>query len=70
MNQINDIGGAIDEAIRAAEAGLIAVRRDIHAHPELAFQEVRTAAVVATELARLGVPFQTGVGRTGVVGTI
>jgi amidohydrolase len=70
MNQINDIGGAIDEAIRAAEAGLIAVRRDIHAHPELAFHEVRTAAVVATELARLGVPFRTGVGRTGVVGTI
>ena len=70
MGQINDIGGAIDEAIRAAEAGLIAVRRDIHAHPELAFQEVRTAGVVAAELARLGVPFQTGVGSTGVVGTI
>lgn len=70
MGHINDIGGAIDAAIRAAEAGLIAVRRDIHAHPELAFHEVRTAGVVAAELARLGVPFQTGIGRTGVVGTI
>jgi amidohydrolase len=70
MGHINDIGGAINEAIRAAEPGLIAVRRDIHAHPELAFQEVRTAGVVAAELTRLGIKFQTGVGRTGVVGTI
>jgi amidohydrolase len=67
---INDIGAAITDAVRAEEAALIAVRRDLHAHPELAFQELRTAGVVARELGRLGVECQTGVGRTGVVGTI
>jgi amidohydrolase len=70
MGHINDIGGAIAAAIGAEEAALIDVRRDLHAHPELAFQEVRTAGVVARELARLGVPHQTGIGRTGVVGVI
>jgi amidohydrolase len=70
MGHINDIGAAITAAIGDEEAGLIAVRRDIHAHPELAFHEVRTAGVVARELARLGISCRTGVGRTGVVGTI
>jgi amidohydrolase len=70
MGHINDIGGAIAEAIRGEEAALIGVRRDLHAHPELAFQEVRTAAVVARELARLGIAHRTGIGRTGVVGVI
>jgi len=70
MGHINDIDGAIAEAIRAEEAALISVRRDLHAHPELAFQEQRTAAVVARELTRLGIPHRTGVGRTGVVGII
>lgn len=70
MACINDIRGAIAEAVEAEEAALIAVRRDLHAHPELAFQEQRTAGVVARELARLGVACRTGVGRTGVVGMI
>ncbi len=70
MGHINDIGSAIADAARSAEPDLIAIRRDLHAHPELAFQEVRTAGVVARELARLGIPCQTQVGRTGVVGTI
>jgi amidohydrolase len=70
MGSINDIGAAITDAIRQEEAGLIAVRRDLHAHPELAFQEKRTAGVVARELARLGIACQTGIGGTGVVGTI
>ncbi len=70
MGHINDVSAAITAAISAEEAGLIAVRRDIHAHPELAFQEVRTAGVVARELDRLGIACRTGVGRTGVVGTI
>ena len=47
---------------------LVAVRRDLHAHPELAFQEVRTAGVVANKLNELGYEVQTGVGKTGVVG--
>lgn len=47
---------------------LVAVRRDLHAHPELGFQEVRTAGIVAQRLGELGYEVQTGVGRTGVVG--
>ncbi len=66
----NDPERAIREMTTRIEPELIAVRRDLHAHPELAFEEVRTAGVVARELARLGIPHQTGVGRTGVVGLI
>lgn len=66
----NDPTTAIREAAERATPGLIAIRRDIHAHPELAFEETRTAGVVAKELARLGIPHRAGVGRTGVVGTI
>lgn len=46
---------------------LIARRRDFHQHPETAFEEVRTAGIVAKKLAELGLEVQTGVGRTGVV---
>jgi amidohydrolase len=70
MGHINDIGAAIAAGAGNAEAGLIDIRRDLHAHPELAFEEIRTAGVVARELTRLGISHQTGVGRTGVVGTI
>ena len=66
----NDLQSAIADAVRDIEPGLVAIRRDLHAHPELAFEEVRTAGVVAAELARLGIPHRTGMGRTGVVGTI
>ena len=45
-------------------------RRDIHAHPELGFQESRTAALVADRLEALGLEVTRGVGRTGVVGTL
>jgi len=48
----------------------IAIRRDLHAHPELGFKEVRTAGVVADYLRRLGYEVKTGVGKTGVVGTL
>jgi amidohydrolase len=46
---------------------LVVWRRDFHAHPELGFQETRTAARVAEELQSLGYRVRTGVGRTGVV---
>jgi amidohydrolase len=46
---------------------MIAWRRDIHMHPELGFQEKRTAALVAEELQSLGYRVRTGVGKTGVV---
>ena len=46
---------------------LIARRRDFHQHPELGFEEVRTAGIVAQTLNDLGMEVQTGVGKTGVV---
>ncbi|WP_333657042.1 M20 metallopeptidase family protein, partial [Anaerolinea sp.] len=46
---------------------LVAVRRDLHRHPELGFQEVRTAGVVAKTLTGLGLEVTTGVAKTGVV---
>jgi amidohydrolase len=45
----------------------VALRRDFHRHPELGFQETRTAAIVADYLRRSGAAVQTGVGQTGVV---
>ena len=47
---------------------LVASRRDLHAHPELGFQETRTSGIVAQRLAALGYEVKTGVGKTGVVG--
>jgi amidohydrolase len=46
---------------------LTAWRRDFHRHPEIAFQEERTAGAVADQLLRLGLEVQTGIGQTGVV---
>lgn len=51
----------------ALKEELIARRRDFHAHPELGFEETRTASIVAQELSALGLEVQTGVGKTGVV---
>ncbi|MDQ2183990.1 M20 aminoacylase family protein [Alcaligenaceae bacterium A4P071] len=49
---------------------LVAIRRDIHAHPELGFEETRTAKLVADKLREWGIKIETGVGKLGVVGTI
>ncbi len=57
-------------AVLALKDEMIARRRDLHRHPELAFEEVRTAGIVAAELQALGLEVQTGVGRTGVVGVL
>ncbi len=70
MPNANDPTAVIRDATAAVAAGLIAIRRDIHAHPELAFEEIRTAGVVARELERLGIPHRNGVAKTGVVGLI
>lgn len=51
-------------------ANLVALRRDLHAHPELGFDEHRTAAIVADRLRAAGLEVQTGIGGTGVVGTL
>lgn len=49
---------------------LIRTRRDLHRHPELAFQERRTAAIVAERLVNAGYEVRTGIAETGVVGTL
>ena len=49
---------------------LVALRQDLHAHPELGFQELRTSGIVAGALEALGVEVHRGIGRTGVVGVI
>jgi hippurate hydrolase len=46
------------------------MRRHIHAHPELSFQEFDTAAYVAEELTKLGIPFESGIAGTGIVALI
>ena len=51
-------------------ASIAAIRRDIHAHPELSFQELRTSDVVAAKLTEWGIPIHRGLGKTGVVGIL
>ncbi len=58
------------DTIAAQAAGIAAVRRDIHAHPELCFEELRTADLVAQNLADWGIPIHRGLGTTGVVGIV
>ena len=51
-------------------ASMATLRRDLHAHPELCFQEQRTADIVAAKLAEWGIEVHRGLGQTGVVGII
>lgn len=62
MQNTTDIDDLLD--------GLVAFRRDIHAHPELAYKEVNTAKKVAQYLKEAGLEVTTGIGKTGVVGTL
>ncbi|MEC5396365.1 M20 aminoacylase family protein [Uliginosibacterium sp. H1] len=57
-------------ALESRRDEIVRVRHDIHAHPELAFDEHRTAALVAERLRAAGIETHTGIGRTGVVGVI
>ncbi len=61
---------AIVERIARMHAELTEWRRDLHAHPELGFEETRTADLVAAKLAAFGCEVHRGLGRTGVVGTL
>jgi len=61
---------ALYRAIQAREPALVALRRELHAHPELGFQELRTGDRVAGFLADCGLDVHRGLGRTGVVGTL
>jgi len=49
---------------------LTAIRRDLHAHPEIGFEEVRTSGIVADKLAQWGIDVHRGLGGTGVVGVL
>ncbi|GAC1568640.1 MAG: M20 family metallopeptidase [Ktedonobacteraceae bacterium] len=66
MSEVDRLKSDIDELV----PDLIATRRDLHKHPELAFEEVRTSGIVAQRLQRLGLEVQTGVAKTGVVGLL
>ena len=58
------------DALQARAGEFISLRRDIHRHPELAFEEHRTAALVADKLEGWGYAVERGIGGTGVVGTL
>jgi hippurate hydrolase len=58
------------DRIRQYHGELTAIRRDLHAHPELSFQESRTSGIVADQLKKWGIETHTGIAKTGVVGVI
>ncbi len=60
---------AIDD-IRTYHDELTAIRRDLHAHPEIGFEEQRTSDIVAAKLAEWGIEVHRGIGGTGVVGVL
>jgi len=61
---------AITDELKRYEPELIAIRHDIHRHPEVGFEEHRTAKLVADRLREWGVEVTEGVAKTGVVGTV
>lgn len=62
--------GAVEARIRELSPRMIALRQQIHRHPELGNRETKTAELVATELRRLGLEVRTGIAYTGVVGIL
>jgi len=69
MNVAPRLGSPV-EYIRRHQRELADIRRDFHAHPELGFQEVRTAGIVASKLADSGIEVHRGLAKTGVVGVV
>ncbi|HYR33469.1 MAG TPA: M20 family metallopeptidase [Burkholderiales bacterium] len=65
-----DINARITRIAEARNEELIALRRKLHEHPELAFEEHETAKAVSGFLSKLGIKFRAGVGKTGVVAVI
>lgn len=58
------------ESIVADAPSIAFLRRDLHAHPELCFEEVRTSDLIASQLTDWGIEVHRGLGRTGVVGIV
>ena len=61
---------SVKETLKRYEPELIAIRHDIHRHPEVGFEEVRTAKLVADQLREWGIEVAEGIAKTGVVGTV
>ena len=66
----SDLSARIDAAVAEVAPHVIEYRRHVHQNPELSNRETETAAYVANHLESLGIEIQTGVARTGVVGTL
>jgi amidohydrolase len=64
------MSSSVLEVPSAVVRDVVELRRDFHAHPELGFEEVRTAGIVAQRLKALGYEVRTGIGQTGVVGIL
>jgi metal-dependent amidase/aminoacylase/carboxypeptidase family protein len=58
------------DSIAAQHADMTGWRRDIHAHPELGFEEQRTSDLVAAKLEEFGIEVTRGIGKTGLVGRL
>ncbi|HZO03025.1 MAG TPA: M20 family metallopeptidase [Burkholderiales bacterium] len=65
-----DLNPRIDEIAARLTPGLVALRKQLHQHPELAFEEHRTAAAVVEFLSKLNLECRTGIGKTGVVAVL
>ena len=65
-----DINGRIARIVEARTGELVALRRQLHQHPELAFEEHETAKAVRAFLDHLGIRYRAGVGKTGVIAVI
>lgn len=70
FSQKSDLRNKINNAADKIEPKVIEWRRDIHEHPELGNNEIRTAGIVAKHLQSLGIEVTTGVAKTGVVGIL
>src|SRR5258708_29766998 len=70
QSNVADLEQEIRQRAAQVESRLIGWRRDIHEHPELGEQEVRTSALVATHLKTLGLEVMAGVGNTGIVAVL
>jgi amidohydrolase len=64
------LASKVNAEVDSNTAQLEAIFKDIHQHPELGFDETRTAGIVAEQLKRLGFEVKTGIGKTGVVGIL
>lgn len=70
FSQTDNVRNKIIAAADKIEPKVIAWRRDIHEHPELGNNEIRTAGIIARHLQSLGIEVKTGVAKTGVVGIL